>query len=426
MRSIHARYLAVVLLGAAWTSACGFVPELEEVADVSKFGECASEGVVVAVGEPHPYQSCEVCGAGLDFVPCLFGCEGDVCRRPLKVSAGADHTCALIAGGDIYCWGNNTVGQVGNGAVGQPATNIEKVALPFGATATDIVAGTRQTCALTTFGQVFCWGAIQWVDGVGYQGSECADVKEATGVPTLMTCINNEGPASAIAHHNAGMCALILDKGLFCLTETLREPVKAEGALASYELGSEALCVLTDDGGVHCTGRGPVLGLGPDEDGTVTVALPEPAVGVSIGNHHACAWSGTGEAWCWGANKAGELPGVMIDEEVSPLAPIPLNADEFVERVVTGSGHTCAASVAAAARCWGPSPAAGVEGAEWSSAPWPVMSLSARGEHTCIIGPRGVIWCWGKNPDGRLGANYLLDSVVPVPVLIPNQLKVPR
>lgn len=74
----------------------------------------------------------------------------------IAVAAGSGHTCALAGSGFAYCWGHNAHGQVGSGAsdpqVGMPAT----VAGDHRFTA--ITSGWAFTCALTSSGEVWCWG----------------------------------------------------------------------------------------------------------------------------------------------------------------------------------------------------------------------------------------------------------------------------
>src|SRR6185503_9933389 len=85
------------------------------------------------------------------------------------VAAGHDHTCAL-AGGDLYCWGDNGQGQVVKGTPSAPIATPQSIT-GWGATdqeqtgggvpvkdATAVAAGGAFACALAADGALFCWG----------------------------------------------------------------------------------------------------------------------------------------------------------------------------------------------------------------------------------------------------------------------------
>jgi len=77
------------------------------------------------------------------------------------VSAGTNHTCALLVSGTIMCWGSNTEGQLGSGKVdrdGDPVDSPYPINVFDIKTATAVSAGGTHTCALLTSGQVKCWG----------------------------------------------------------------------------------------------------------------------------------------------------------------------------------------------------------------------------------------------------------------------------
>ncbi len=72
------------------------------------------------------------------------------------VSIGSFHTCVVTTGGAVKCIGYNASGQLGNGAESFGATTTWQEAISTGALA--VACGDAHTCALMADGKVYCWG----------------------------------------------------------------------------------------------------------------------------------------------------------------------------------------------------------------------------------------------------------------------------
>jgi alpha-tubulin suppressor-like RCC1 family protein len=73
----------------------------------------------------------------------------------VAIAAGDDFTCALLQTGSVVCWGANFTGQLGDGTENDSATPV--VALSSGAVA--LSAGDEHACALKSDGSAWCWGS---------------------------------------------------------------------------------------------------------------------------------------------------------------------------------------------------------------------------------------------------------------------------
>src|SRR5437763_9049172 len=72
------------------------------------------------------------------------------------VSAGGGNSCALMADQTVWCWGQNTSGQLGNGTIRDSMVPVQVTGLPG---ALDVAPGHAHTCATDLTNQVWCGGA---------------------------------------------------------------------------------------------------------------------------------------------------------------------------------------------------------------------------------------------------------------------------
>lgn len=85
--------------------------------------------------------------------------------KALSVAAGREHTCVLLEDRTVQCWGHGIEGELGDGLSRDSLTPVRvKAPEPAGGTApleqvTAITAGDQHTCALVEGGSVYCWGS---------------------------------------------------------------------------------------------------------------------------------------------------------------------------------------------------------------------------------------------------------------------------
>ncbi|CAN0382815.1 unnamed protein product, partial [Hapterophycus canaliculatus] len=91
-------------------------------------------------------------------------------RTAIEVTAGGNHTCALLDNDDVKCWGENFYGELGQGDTfmrgvtpGQMGDNLAPISLPEGWKLHSLSAGYYHTCALVTevgsSDSIVCWGS---------------------------------------------------------------------------------------------------------------------------------------------------------------------------------------------------------------------------------------------------------------------------
>jgi alpha-tubulin suppressor-like RCC1 family protein len=291
----------------------------------------------------------------------------------VRVSVGGSHACGVNADGDAFCWGDATGGRLGTSAGLVSGTLSTPTAVSGAIEFLSVHAGAVHTCGLAFDGSAWCWG-----DGSGGQLGSGAD--QVSGVPVAV----------------------------------------AGGRTFKQMAVGGSTCGIDLQGAAWCWGPGSAGQLG---DGSSTSSnVPVPVAGghtfdgVAVGGQHACGVTRGGDTWCWGAGGAGQLG----SGSNSP-SPIPVQADvqgqSFV-KIAAGTDRTCALTGTGSAFCWGAGPL-GTGGAAGSNQPEAVaggisFTTIAPGEaHTCGLSTADIVYCWGENAVGQLGDGTRLVALQP-------------
>jgi alpha-tubulin suppressor-like RCC1 family protein len=247
----------------------------------------------------------------------------------VQIDAGAEHTCAVTgvsatAAEDrqVYCWGYNFYGQIGDGTSGNGTNKLvpTRIADPLRTQeATSVSAGAYHSCARAPNGNAYCWGYNQFGqlgDATVLDGNGNGGINQP--LPTLVAGGISWASVNAGQYHTCGISA---NPG---------SPASCWGRNNQGQLGNQTIL----------NSSSPVAVFG----GFAWSA-------VSGGGNHTCGFLTTGKGYCWGNNGSGEL-----GDDNSPTdatQPVEISPIELVfTGLESGSNHSCGRT-ATATYCWG-------------------------------------------------------------------------
>lgn len=315
--------------------------------------------------------------------------------RITQLSAGRNHTCAISVDHDVYCWGANESGQLGQGHRNHWADQVDEAPLrvDLGGAVSGVAAGASHTCALLYGGEVRCWGAgdagqLGHGDGFGgIVGSGDAPYPDVLDAPPV------ELDGAVIRTLSAGLdhtCAVDALGDAYCWGEgsggrlgnaspdpvgideaPAREGVVAfDATVGGIGAGASHSCLIAhEDRSLHCFGANAhgELGLGHTKSVGDNEALgdfgvefgAEQILSVALSDSSTCALTTHDTVFCWGRGDNGQLgygsaQSVGDDElprEWDGFGPVKLS--RAATQIDAGSEHVCARTDDARLRCWG-------------------------------------------------------------------------
>lgn len=138
----------------------------------------------------------------------------------IQVSADYEHSCAVLQGGAVRCWGWNLFGQLGLGHtanIGDNELPTSVSPIDLGGPAVQVVAGMMHTCALLEGGDVRCWGSGEF----GQLGQGNTENIGDDELPSSVPPIDLGEPAVQIGVGQNHSCALLASGAVRCWGEAI-------------------------------------------------------------------------------------------------------------------------------------------------------------------------------------------------------------
>lgn len=362
--------------------------------------------------------------------------------RAVQISVGTSHACAVFADGSVRCWGRGSAGQLGYADtedVGDDAQDdLSSIQVALGGSALHVVTGGTHSCALLVGGAVRCWGdSLHGQLGYGSTGTIGDDEHPAAAGPVSLGA-NATSLVTALSH----TCAILAGGGVRCWghnflgqlglgtsgvgtnvgdneVPTAAAPVSLGGAVEELACGASHCCARLSSGGVRCwgdnnrgqLGQGDTVRIGDNEQPSSAPLLQLGGTPSSIhagpeGTHSCAIFPPSNGYRCWGRGTEGQLSttiAVNIGDNELPSA-MPLTGAQYAE-LCAGTTHSCGRTTSGAVFCWGSNdygegtPVLGSSGDLGA----PAVDLSCSSQFNCAVLATGGVRCWGRSNYGQLG-----------------------
>jgi alpha-tubulin suppressor-like RCC1 family protein len=342
----------------------------------------------------------------------------------VAVAAGARHTLVLKSDGTVWAFGANNSGQLGDGT---DTMRTSPVPVPGLTNVTAIAAGGDHSLALESDGTVWAWGANasgELGDGTNIQRNAPVQVTHLTGVAAIAAgeahglAVRSDGTVWAWGNDAAGQLG---DDKL----NSRNVPVQAKhlSGVDSVAAGAAHSFAITRNGVLYAWGDNSSGQLG---DGTTTqrktavaINMPLPVIEVVGAGAHSIALSADGMVYCWGDNSFGQLGDGTTNQHLLPAAVPGISG---VIAIAAGANHSLAAGPGDSVYAWGANASGQIGDRSFGSRslPAPVAGLSgimqiATGDNFALaLNTDGTVSAWGDNSFGQLGDGTTTGRLAPV------------
>ena len=252
---------------------------------------------------------------------------GNDVKAIANVDGESQTFCVIKNDNTLWCWGANSNGQVGDGSGVPEIAQPTKINIP-GDNVAEVGTGGWHSCARTVAGRVYCWGQNTYGQMGDGQASGTADVL----TPREVTALSDQVAQLSVGFEHT--CTLMKNGSLYCWGHNvygeigdgtsqefnLADGIKSTPVLVSalgtdvglVSAGGFFTCIIKkSNASLWCWGDNTEGHLGTGD--TVNRAVPTVSAGagpwlhVDTGVAHGCGVKTNGSAWCWGRDRHGQL-----------------------------------------------------------------------------------------------------------------------
>lgn len=336
-------------------------------------------------------------------LPVLVNASGVLAGKNLSATAaGSNHGLAITPTGEVFAWGANAAGQLGDNSTTNRTVPVAVDATGdlTGKSVVAVAAGDLHSLALTSDGEVFAWGS----NGSGRLGN-AGTTNSSVPVAVSTSGALSGRTISAIAAGGAHSLALGSDGRMF-----------AWGSNSAGQLGNRS--TTTSSSPVEVFSGGVLAG--------------KTVITIAAGNSHNLALTSDGRVYGWGLNQYGQLG---VPSPTTSSAPVAVNgtgliAGKTVIAIVAGANHSLALTFDGFVYAWGLGTSGQLGNGSTSTTPFPqavatngvlsgksVVSIAAGVSHSLAVTSEGKAYAWGSNSSGQIGDNSF-NSILPSPVAV--------
>lgn len=343
----------------------------------------------------------------------------------VQLSAGTSFACALRDDTSVWCWGDDSSGQLGTGTYEDDDFVPHAVEVEGVPAVSHLDAGGSYACAVLSDQTARCWGGngTSWaLGGGGEDRGRIVTVASPSGEDALtgLTRIAAGGPHTCAAtEEGVAYCWGAAQYGeVYAPFGGSAVPVAPQSDLEFVDVaaGVRTSCFQSNDGHVSCLGIGPFGTDSTENRELVQMPLPQDEDGnwsprvldVEVDESARCMLFEDGSMRCWGANGYGQLGDGSTDHSIGLVEVMGLND---IVAMDAGYGRACAVQEGGKVYCWGSNANGEVGDASLFGSTVPVrvpdvsdaIDVVSGSNHSCALHDSGKVTCWGKDDQGQLG-----------------------